>query len=318
MSQAAAAPGPEISRILVVKLGALGDFVQAMGPFAAIRRHHRDAHVTLLTGAAFADFAAASPYFDAVWVDDRPRLWDVGGWLRLRRKLIDGAFDRVYDLQTSDRSGAYFRLLGPGRRPEWSGIALGCSHPHANPGRDLMHTAERQAEQLQMAGIATVSAPDLSWVGADISRFRLSQPYVLLVPGGSVHRPEKRWPATHFAGLGATLAASGQQPVLLGTATEKSMIKAILRNCPTGLDLAGETSLADIANLARGAKAAIGNDTGPMHLIAAAGCRALVLFSSASDPALCAPRGADVTVLRRERLADLPPAEVWEWLAPST
>ncbi len=316
MSQAPAAPAPGASRILVVKLGALGDFVQALGPFAAIRQHHRDAQVTLLTGPAFADFAAASPYFDAVWVDDRPRFWDVGGWLRLRRRLIDGAFDRVYDLQTSDRSGAYFRLLGPGRRPEWSGIASGCSHPHANPRRDLMHTVERQAEQLRMAGIAAVSAPDLSWARADVSRFRLRPPYVLLVPGGSLHRPEKRWPATHYAGLCATLAASGQQPVLLGTESEKPMIQAILRDCPPGLDLAGETSLADIAILARGAKAAIGNDTGPMHLIAAAGCRALVLFSSASDPALCAPRGADVTVLRGESLGELPPAEVWEWLTP--
>ncbi|MSO89641.1 MAG: lipopolysaccharide heptosyltransferase family protein [Rhodospirillaceae bacterium] len=287
-----------------------------MGPFAAIRQYHRDAHVTLLTGAAFANIAAASPYFDAVWVDDRPRMWDIGGWLRLRRKLIDGAFDRVYDLQTSDRSGAYFLLLGPGRRPQWSGIALGCSHPHSNPGRGLMHTIERQVEQLRMAGIATVPAPDLSWVRADISRFRLRPPYVLLVPGGSLHRPEKRWPATQFAGLCTTLAASGQQPVLMGTAAEKPLIQAILRDCPPGLDLAGQTSLADIANLARGAKAAIGNDTGPMHLIAAAGCRALVLFSSASDPALCAPRGGDVTVLRRQGLADLPVAEVWEWLAP--
>jgi ADP-heptose:LPS heptosyltransferase len=49
----------------------------------------------------------------------------------------------------------------------------------------------------------------------------------------------------------------------------------------------------------------VGNDTGPMHLIATAGCRSVVLFSSASDPALTAPRGRAVTILREARLEDL-------------
>jgi ADP-heptose:LPS heptosyltransferase len=51
---------------------------------------------------------------------------------------------------------------------------------------------------------------------------------------------------------------------------------------------------------------AIGNDTGPTHLAAAAGTPTLTLFGDDSDPALCAPRGALVTVLRHHPLADLP------------
>jgi hypothetical protein len=42
-----------------------------------------------------------------------------------------------------------------------------------------------------------------------------------------------------------------------------------------------------------------------MHLLAAAGCPEVVLFSRDSDPALCAPRGSDVRVLRRPDLATL-------------
>ena len=53
-------PAAEPLRILIIKLGALGDFIQALGPFAAIRRHHADAHITLLTTDPFAAFAAAS------------------------------------------------------------------------------------------------------------------------------------------------------------------------------------------------------------------------------------------------------------------
>ena len=41
------------SRVLVIKLGALGDFLQALGPFAAIRHHHKEAKITLLTTAPF-------------------------------------------------------------------------------------------------------------------------------------------------------------------------------------------------------------------------------------------------------------------------
>ena len=51
-------------RILVIKLGALGDFVLALGPCAAIRRHHQNAHITLLTTTPFVDLASASGYFN--------------------------------------------------------------------------------------------------------------------------------------------------------------------------------------------------------------------------------------------------------------
>ncbi|MBM3542113.1 MAG: glycosyltransferase family 9 protein, partial [Alphaproteobacteria bacterium] len=151
------------ARVLVIKLGALGDMVQALGPMAAIRRHHRDAHLVLLTTAPFAPLARASGWFDEIWCDARPSLWNLPAALALARRLNAGRFARVYDLQTSDRSGFYFRLIGPpfGRRPEWSGIARGCSHPHANPGRDSMHTIERQAEQLTMAGVGEVPRVDL-------------------------------------------------------------------------------------------------------------------------------------------------------------
>ena len=300
-------------RILVIKLGALGDVVQALGPMAAIRAHHRQAHIVLLTSGPFADFLRASPYVDEVWVDPRPHKLNLPGLLALRRRLRGGGFERVYDLQTSDRSGLYFRLMGPGR-PAWSGIASGCSLPHANPARDSMHTVDRQREQLAMAGIADVPASSLDWVVADLARFKLPDPYVLLVPGGSAGRPAKRWPVAKFAALATELLAHGAVPVLVGGPDEKGLGETIRAVAPRARDLIGQTSFADVAAMARGAGAAIGNDTGPMHLIAATGCPSVVLFSSESDPKLCAPRGAEVAVLRRESLKGLGVDEVMRLL----
>jgi len=67
----------------------------------------------------------------------------------------------------------------------------------------------------------------------------------------------------------------------------------------------GQTSFGQIVALARRAAVAIGNDTGPMHLIAAADCPAVVLFSRASVPAQTQPRGAAVTVIQRDALESL-------------
>ncbi len=297
------------SRILVIKLGALGDFVQALGPFRAIRDHHPKSHITLLTTAAFIPLAEACGCFDSLWTDTRPGIHEPGQWLSLRNILRAASFKMVYDLQTSDRSSIYFRLFWPGPFPEWSGIASGCSHPHANPGRDFMHTIDRQAEQLKMAGIEETPPPDLSWASADVARFGIKSPYALLVPGGAAHRPAKRWPG--FYDLARRLAESGITPVLIGAEDEAGIILDMARNIPTAVDLAGKTDFQDIAVLARDAVLAVGNDTGPMHLCAVAGCRSVVLFSSASNPSLCAPRGEKVIIIEKDNLSDLGIDEVW-------
>jgi ADP-heptose:LPS heptosyltransferase len=312
------APEPAQPRVLVIKLGALGDFIQALGPMKAIRNHHQGARITLLTAAPYAELGERSGYFDRVWIDRRPRLWNLSGWIGLGARLRRGRFARVYDLQTSDRSGAYFFLM---RRPlaggpEWSGIARGCSHPHDNPRRNSMHTIERQAEQLGRAGIADVPPPDVAFLDADVGRFGLAEPYVLIVPGGARHRPGKRWPAEAYGELARRLGERGLTAALLGAASEAPLAKRIRETAPAARDLTGATTLAQVAALARSAAAAVGNDTGPMHIIATAGCPCVVLFSAESDPALCAPRGPAVTVLRRTRLADLGAGEVMAALEP--
>jgi ADP-heptose:LPS heptosyltransferase len=296
----------EPHRILVVKLGAFGNVILSLGPFAALRRHHTAADITLLTTAPFADWLGQSPWFDTVWIDERPEWWDLSGWRRLRRRLIEGRFDRAYDLQTSSRSNRYFHLFPHTGRPDWSGIAYGCALPDRARNRNQMHDIDRQFGQLRQAGIDRREPVDLSWSHADLTPFELPERFALLVPGSSAHRPVKRWPIERYRELAATLAKRGLAPVVIGTAAERHLARAI----PGALDLTGRTDFAQLTSLARAARIAIGNDTGPMHLLAAAGCPSVVLFSRDSDPALVAPRGPAVRVLRRPDLADLDAATV--------
>ena len=284
-------------KVLVIKLGALGDFVLAFRPFAAIRAQHPDAEITLLTTCPFAALAERAPWFDRVEIDARPAWWDVSGLLRLRRGLR--GFDFVYDLQTSSRSSRYHGLAG---RPPWSGIAAGASHPHAHPGRNAMHTLDRQRDQLESAGIHAFPEPDLAWLtdGGPV----LPPPYALLVPGAAPHRPEKRWPASRFGALAAVLHRRGVRPVIVGARQDAGLGAAIFAICPGAQDLTGKTSMLDLGGVASRAALAVGNDTGPMHLAAAVGCPSSVLFSGASDPVLTAPRGR-VTVLREADLGNL-------------
>lgn len=301
-------------RILVIKLSALGDVVLALGAMQAIRRHHPTAHITVLTTSPFVDLISTARIANDIIVDKRPKTFDIGGWLALRRTLRAGKFHRVYDLQTSDRSSGYFKLFWPDAKPEWSGIAAGCSHPHANPERDFMHTLDRQSEQLEMAGIRDVSEPDLSKLAADITKFGLPDRYAVLVPGGAAHRPEKRWPVEGYISLAGRLRDTGLTPVVVGGAYEHPLARDIAAMVPETIGLTAATSLLQLISVIRGATLAVGNDSGPMHIAALLGIPSVVLYSHDSDPALCGQRGAKVTIIREEAASDIQLGQVMEAL----
>lgn len=310
---------PTGESVLVIKLSALGDVALALGPMAAIRRHHPEARVTVLTTAPYHALIEASGIADTVWLDPRAHaMRQPLAWWGLIRRIARAHFARVYDMQTSGRTTAYFRALRIiGAAPPWSGIAPGCAFRHDTPQRTRLHTLERQAEQLRIAGLPGSTFPDLSftWTGhraAALDRLDLSRPFALLVPGGSAHRPEKRWPAARFGALARTLMDQGLTPVLLGTAAETDVIKIVQTVCPAAVSLLGRTSLMDIPALGHRATLAVGNDTGPLHMIALAGCPTVALFSTASDPDKHRPRGLAVVCLRRVALDDLPVDAVLE------
>lgn len=293
-------------RILVIKLSALGDFIQASGAMEAIARKHAGARLTLLTTPPYEALARASGFFEEIWTDGRRPWTDVAAILRLVGRIRRAGFTRVYDLQGADRTDRYFQLLGP-RRPEWCGTARGAAFRHPQPLRQQRHIQDVLADQLALAGVHDIPRPHLSWLRGDADRFGLPDPFALLIPGGAPHRPQKRWPAASFGALARKLAVAGVRPVVLGHGAEEEAIAAAIQLVePLTVSLVGQTSFGDIASLARRARLAVGNDTGPMHVAASAGAPALILFSSDSDPAMSAPRPSrEGQVVETLRLADL-------------
>lgn len=301
-NSAPVAQNVEKDRILVIKLSALGDVLLAMASMAAIRAHHAHAHITLLTTPAFADIATRSCYFDAVEARPRAPFYDLPAWLGMRRFLNAGGFSRVYDLQMNDRTRVYYRLFA--RKPLWSGVIAGNALFCDARGLKEMHAAERHKKVLAVAGIE-VGAPDLSWMTADVSLLGVKSPYALLVPGCSARWPQKRWPALRYGALARKLMQDGLCVAVLGAQDDREAVARVMKACPAAIDLCGRTSLYDIATLARGAQLCIGNDTGPTHLIAMAGCKTLALFCGETHPKLSAPVGGDVTVLQARDIEDI-------------
>ena len=297
--------------ILVIKLGALGDFIQALGPMAAIRKHHIQDRITLLTTAPFESLARASGYFDDVRIDRRPRWHDLKGWLSLRRILNGGRYARIYDLQNNDRTAFYLKLFAP--RPEWVGAAPGASHRNSSRGRTAGKAFDGHVQTLALAGIENVTPDTLGWMQAGQEIPALPKPYVLLVIGAAPQHPEKRWP--HYAGFCVELLQNGYTPVLIGGPAEQGIADKIAGDVKGTFSLAGKTSLFDLPALAAGAAGAVGNDTGPMHLIAPTGCKSIVLFSGKTNPKKHSPLGPAVVTVQKDALADLKPDDVWKAFA---
>ena len=303
-------------KILIIKLGALGDFIQALGPMAAIRKTHKNAYITLMTTKPFENFAKDSGYFDEIWIDEKPKLLNISGWIKLKKGLNSAGYTRIYDLQNNDRTNLYFKLLKSKNKPEWVGSAKGASHQNTSPERTAGHAFDGHVQTLAKAGITDIEIDRLEWMKGNISSFPLKKPYIVLVPGCAPSRPEKRWPTDKYGRLAKLLRSLGYQPIIIGTAEERSLADIILSECPEALDLTGQTSLPEIAMLARESAAAIGNDTGPMHLIAATGCPCLVIFSKHSNPIKHAPKGAHVDIIQADDLKDLKTENVIQKFSP--
>jgi ADP-heptose:LPS heptosyltransferase len=305
-----------MKRILVIKLGALGDIFATTSAFEAIRKHHPSDHITLLTTPPYENFAQQLGYFDDIWFDKRAKLTHVKKLWDFGKKLRSGAFDRVYDLQMVDRTNFYCHLIGflmgAGQRPEWVGTAWGASHRYHLPKTPTYHQ-DRLQGLLEKGGITPLPPLNLTRLAGDIRSFPVKFPYVLFAPGASqAHRHTKCWPLERYAEVAGALLTAGLTPVIVGSSDENN--RTITDICPEAIDLTGKTKLMDVITLATHAAFAIGNDTGPMHIASTCLCPVLVVFFGKNDPNAGGPRGVFYRHLYAPEKEKLPSRSVLELL----
>jgi len=268
-------------KILVIKHGALGDILLAMGAFRAVRAHHADAYVTCMCRRQFVDLCTSCGYFDEVVVEPMPKWYNPLEFLKIS-KFISG-FDRVYDLQNNDRTRIYFSMIPRHKRPEWNGAHQGVSLRYDPPERVTQNALQLFQSQLAVAGITGIEPDNLSWMKADTAHYELPAKYALVIAGCSPKRPEKRWSPEYFADICRFLDSKNIKPVLIGTEDEKNVLDIIHHRSPFAINLCGQTPLFDIPVLARDAVIAIGNDTGPVHMVALTGCPTVAIYQGEGD-----------------------------------
>jgi len=125
------------------------------------------------------------------------------------------------------------------------------------------------------------------------------EPLVALMPGAE-YGPAKRWPAPSFAALARTLAQAGRAVLLLGSAKERDLGEEVRAHADSARvrNLCGATTLGDVVDLLAASDAAVSNDSGLLHVAAAAGTRVVAIYGS-SSPAFTPPLTPHAAILYR-------------------
>lgn len=297
-------------RILIIKLGGFGDIVMSEGAMRCIRAQYPQAHITLITHAPYRHVMEKCPHFDAVEPDDRPPRWQLRKWFDLKNRLRQGRYDLVFDLQGKDRTCLYMKWTKASHR-------VGRRQRHAtivyDPPKDWSITSqEDQARQVATAGvdISAGFAPDWCWAAEPVdnilAQHGVKDGFVFLIPGCSTSGSrDKRWP--YYAELTKALAARGITCVTAPGPDELDLCAGL----PATMVMDGNKvlDLGQIAGLHRHAAYVVGNDTGPLHFLAACKTRGLAIFGG-HVPAYNTGITEIYDVIEKPNIADISPAEV--------
>jgi len=299
-------------RLLFLTSTRIGDAVLSTGALDALLARHPGARVTVVAGVPAAPLFRAVPGL-ARLIPLRKRRWN-RHWAWLWRQVAGQRWDVVVDLRASPL--AYLLRAGRryvvGRRPGDQthrvtelGALLDLDPPPAprlwlDPA-DRAHAATVLPEG---AGPVLAVAPAATWAG-------------------------KQWPAARFAEAAAHLTATdgplpGAQVAVLASAGDRAQSAPLLDSLPTAqrLDLVGALDLPAAAAVLARCRMFLGNDSGLMHLAAAAGTPTLGLFGPTPDGRY-RPWGAHADIvrtpeslgeLRRRAATGTPPARLMDSL----
>ncbi len=331
-------PSDSPRRILIVRLGAMGDVIHALP--AAFRLKHAFPEMRLawaveprwaplLDGGGLVDEIIPVP--TAAWRKRpaSPSTWSEAG--SLRRRLRAASFDAAIDFQGLVKSAMVARLSGASRIYGFTRSEL--REPIA--GRFYSHPVESSARHVVDKNLALAAAAGASggplefWLPPGVPQRDLPEgDFVLASPVAGWK--SKQWPPQYYARLADLLRQhTGLILVLDCVAADRPYCEQIRRLAPSGSCQLHVSGLEGLIAATRRARAVIGLDSGPLHLAAALGLGGVAIFGQ-TDPARNGPYGDRFTVLRapdaltsykREdglapSMAVIRPAQVWEALEP--
>jgi lipopolysaccharide heptosyltransferase I len=326
----------DFRKILLIKLSALGDIVHALPVLNALRRRYPAAQIDWLATPGFAEFLTLHPAISNVIEFARGEWttpWRAAPYVsaaKLIASLRAAEYDLVVDLQGQFRSAIFaFTSGAPVRigfdRPRagrwqtltrkmpdeakkhaWQGAREGSylayTHHIALPTLDR-HPVERYLGVAPLLGLDD-GVPDFSFpippeavtrVDAlldyyDIAKARL----VVMAPG--TNWDTKQWRAEAFTEVARHVRQKNCAVTLIGSERERALCDEVARLAPGAINLAGETTLPELAALLRRAALCVTNDSGPMHLAVALD-RPVVAIFGPTDPVWAGPyRRADAVV----------------------
>jgi ADP-heptose:LPS heptosyltransferase len=279
-------------RIAVLRANALGDLMFSMPALEALRAAYPEAEIALLGRDWHREFLMSrpSPVDEVIvlppvsGVTREPAGGDAGELEAFLQEVRARRFDLAIQLHGGGRfSNAFVSRLG-------ATVTAGMRSPDAPAlDRELRYVYYQPEVARYLEVVALVGAPPvvmeprLALTSADL-RASLAEvpdedrrPLAVIHPGAT--DPRRRWPVERFAALASGLAASGARLAVTGTAAERPLIDELTQaaGCPL-LDLGGRLSLSALTGLLARSAVVVSNDTGPLHLAAAAGSATVGIF----------------------------------------
>jgi lipopolysaccharide heptosyltransferase I len=272
-----------MTRLLVVRLGSLGDLVHTLPAVAALRRADPTAAIDWLVDAPHREFLELVPVISSVIVlADRT----ARAWLAARRTLRARAYDVAIDFQGLLKSAALARLSGASRVVGFDRAALreGLASPFYTERVEVGEGRHVIQKNLQLAASMGAAVDRVEFPIADVpspARDAVAAmglgPYALVNPGAAW--PNKRWPPDRFGATAIGLRSRhGLRSVVLWGPGEEVLAREVAAASDGAAVVAPATRLPDLVALARGAGLMLSGDTGPTHIAAAVGVPIVALF----------------------------------------
>jgi heptosyltransferase-1 len=327
------------TKILLIKLSAVGDVVQTMPVLNKLRRRYPQAQIDWLTMPTAAELLAHNPAISNVIEFPREELaapWRpaaLRSGAALAGKLRRAGYDLVLDLQGQLRSAVFARLTGApvrigfdkpretawqasprqfpaeARAHAWQGAREGSwlayTHPIPLPSIDV-HAVDRYLSVGAMLGLDD-GAADFSFpiptearerIEALLDYYEIAKAKVVAIAPGTIW-DTKQWRREGFADVARHFKQKGFAVTLVGSEREREVCDDVARLAPGVVNLAGETTLSELAALIARATLCVSNDSGPMHLAVALG-RGVVAIFGPTDPVWAGPYQRSNAVLRAE------------------